>query len=189
MPADNIDDGAAAPADEGTGSPEGTPAVPTPNQPTEVELARRRQAGAEKARQETERQLAEANARIEALSAGKPADQLPVDMKALLKQAKDELKAEFDAEYAKKTEKLTADTLNERFPAARAKFPSVTDTAQLAELEAVFGEASVPETPKPVGNNPQKGATGAKPIEEMTSAELQAEIKKLPREAFGLPPL
>ncbi len=47
------------------------------------------------------------------------------------------------------------------------------------------GEAGAVETPVPVGNNAQR-TTGPKSIEDMTSAELQAEIKKLPREAFGI---
>lgn len=66
-------------------------------------------------------------------------------------------------------------------------------TEKLAALEARLTSAKddseEPETAKPVGNNPQRGdRTGAKNIEDMTSAELQAAIKNLPREAFGLEP-
>ena len=66
-------------------------------------------------------------------------------------------------------------------------------TEKLAALEARLTSAKdsgeVPETPKPVGNNPARGATGAKSIEDMNSKELQEAIKALPREAFGLPSL
>jgi chromosome segregation ATPase len=62
---------------------------------------------------------------------------------------------------------------------------------KLAALEARLTSAKdsgdVAETPKPVGNNPSR-TTGTKNIEDMTSAELQAAIKALPREAFGLAP-
>lgn len=53
----------------------------------------------------------------------------------------------------------------------------------VAQTDPATGEV---ETPVPVGNNAQR-TTGPKNIEDMTSAELQAEIKKLPREAFGIP--
>ena len=60
----------------------------------------------------------------------------------------------------------------------------------LASLEARLTQAkdggTEPETPRPVGNNQQRTG-GPKNIEDMTSAELQEAIKKLPREAFGLP--
>lgn len=167
------------------GSSTEDPTAAPASTPSELELARRRQAGAEKARQEAEKQRDEAVRLAESLKAGIPADQQPVDMKALLKQAKDELKAEFEAEYSKKAETLTAQALDARFPAARAKFPSVTDAVQLAELEAVFGEAADP--PTPVGNNQARGAgTGAKNPEDMTSAELQAYMRTLDPAVAGL---
>lgn len=60
---------------------------------------------------------------------------------------------------------------------------------KLAALEARLTSAKdsgeEQETPRPVGNNPQR-TTGPKNIEDMTSAELQQHIKSLPREAFGL---
>lgn len=65
-------------------------------------------------------------------------------------------------------------------------------TEKLAALEARLTAAKddAPDTEtttKPVGNNAARGNSGSKNIEDMTSAELQAAIKALPREAFGLP--
>lgn len=56
-----------------------------------------------------------------------------------------------------------------------------------ARLTAAKDSGTETETPTPVGNNPQR-TTGPKSIEDMTSKELQAHIKGLPREAFGLEP-
>lgn len=146
-----------------------------------IEDARKRQAGAEKARQEAIRERDEAKAALEALRTGKApkAGEAPeFDPEAF--------KREVQAEANKAIE---AARLDAKFPLARGRFPEVTDTAKLAELESLFSDNATPETPKPVGNNPPKAPAGAKNYEDMTSAELQAEIKKLPREALGLPPL
>lgn len=178
---DGAADASTSTGDAGTAGDAGAAGSSTTS---ELELARRRQAGAERARQEAERALKEANDRIAALSAGKPADQLPVDMKAILKQAKDELKAEFEAEYSKKTAEAEGRALDARFPLARAKFPEVTDTVKLAELEVLFGEPA--ETPKPVGNNQQRTTTGQKNIEDMTVAELRAHMRTIDPAEAGL---
>ncbi|MBA3583457.1 MAG: hypothetical protein H0W36_02820 [Gemmatimonadetes bacterium] len=144
-----------------------------------IEDARKRQAGAEKARQEAIRERDEAKAAYEALRTGK----------------KSEPKAdEFDPEAFKRevqesaNKAIEAARLDAKYPTARGRFPEVTDTAKLAELESLFTDNATPETPKPVGNNPARTTSGAKNIEDMTSAELQEQIKKLPREAFGLEP-
>ncbi len=144
-----------------------------------IEDARKRQAGAEKARQEAIRERDEAKAAYEALRTGK----------------KSEPKAdEFDQEAFKRdvqesaNKAIEAARLDAKYPTARGRFPEVTDTAKLAELESLFTDNATPETPKPVGNNPARAATGAKNIEDMSSAELQQHIKTLPREAFGLEP-
>lgn len=63
----------------------------------------------------------------------------------------------------------------------------------LASLEARLSGAAAPaageeqtETPRPVGNNPQRSVSGSKPIEDMTSEELRESLRTMPREAFGL---
>lgn len=157
-----------APAASGTASDEAT-------DPTAkiIDDYRRRQSGAEKARLEAERKLNETLARLEALEKGKsakPSDAGP-DFDARLK--------EIEERYAKQAEdmiaKVTGDALNARFPAARAKFPEVTDTVKLAELEAMFTET---EIPPPVGNNPARTqAPATKRVEDMTIAEREEYIR------------
>lgn len=88
-------------------------------------------------------------------------------------------------------------TLGAKYPESYAELGEAIATMtseKLASLEARLtgakdSGAEEETTEKPVGNNPQRGAAGPKAIEDMTSAEAQEAIKKLPREAFGLPPL
>lgn len=56
--------------------------------------------------------------------------------------------------------------------------------ARLAGVKDPGGEQ--PETPRPVGNNPQRQQGGSKNIEDMTSEELRESLRNMPREAFGL---
>lgn len=178
----------AAPAPEGgEGSPAGTPNQPEPNQPTEVELARRRQAGAEKARQEAEAQLAAAKAELDRARSAKPGEAPAFDPDAFAKSLRAELRKEFDEELNKRTAAVEGRALDAKFPVARAKFPEVTDPVKLAELEGFFGSDTTPETPKPVGNNPARGTEGGKNIEDMTSKELQAYMRTLDPSVMGLP--
>ena len=134
----------------------------------------------------------------------------------LQKQLADERSARTAAEQAVATKAGTDDVLNQQIAALKAEieagkkatalatkgaqYPEAyrelgddiagMSTEKLAALEARLSGAKdsgdVAETPKPVGNNPAR-TTGAKNYEDMTSAELQAAIKSLPREAFGLP--
>ena len=148
-----------------------------------IEDYRKRQAGAEKARQEAERREKAALAELEELRSSKTkAPDATPDLDTL----KRELQADFDRKLAEQVAKAQGDALDARFPVARARFPEVTDTVKLAELEGFFGE---PETPRPVGNNPPAATqTGTKNIEDMTSAEIQAAIKGMGRADFGLEP-
>jgi hypothetical protein len=168
------------------GAPEGTAAEETQDPTAKViEDYRKRQAGAEKARQEAERIKDQALRELEELKSSRKTTKEPADGQGL-EELKRELQADYDRKLAEQVAKAQGDALDARFPLARAKFPEVTDTVKLAELEAFYGE---PETPKPIGNNPPKGTqTGDKPIEDMTSAELQAAIKRMSRADFGLEP-
>jgi len=161
-------DDVSAPVDDGTAS------APIEDPTAKIiEDYRKRQSGAEKARLEAERVAAAYKAELDRLNAGKPA----------AKPTGDDAEAQFAAqleaikqENAKALEKMQGEFLSARFPAARAKFPEITDTVKLAELEAMFGEA--PAAPAPVGNNPQRAqAPAAKRPEDMSIAELEQYIK------------
>ncbi len=148
-----------------------------------IDDARKRQAGAEKARQEAIRERDELKARLDALEAAKPpsrkADEND-DAEGRIRAAEQAA----DERVRRAEAKATADILNSKFPAARAKFPEITDTAKLAELEVMFGETS--ELPTPIGNSPTRPAA-PKRYEDMSLAELRAEEKKLTRADLGLP--
>jgi hypothetical protein len=138
-----------------------------------IEDLQKRQSGADKARDIAIRERDEALARLDALQAGKaPAkgsgEGNGIDPEAL----KQELRAEFAAETAKAVAAEREKGLKRLYPNATTKFPGVTDEAQLAELEEVYGTRQ-----KPIGNNPPKAPTGQKRDEDMTTAELIASIK------------
>ncbi len=101
---------------------------------------------------------------------------------------------ELEAELAAGKQAAAIAEKGAKYPEAYAELG--TDIAsmsaeKLAALEARLsgakdsGEESETTT-KPIGNNPARTGSGPKSYDDMTSAELQAEMKKLPREAFGL---
>jgi|GEM_PF-3159472 len=136
----------------------------------------------------------------------------------LQKQLADERTGRTAAEQAAAGKAGTDDVLNKRIAELEAKLSDGEKAAALAAKGAKYPEAyselgediatmsseklaalearltsakdsgeTETETPRPVGNNPQR-TTATKNYEDMTSAELQAHIKTLPREAFGLAP-
>lgn len=138
-----------------------------------IDDLRRRQSGADKARDTA---LAERDAlkrQLEALASGKTGSQSDDGTKTEA-QIRAEVNKEFEQKLANERAADLAKVLDATFPVARAKFPSITDAAQLAELETVFGETKTP-APKPVGNNPQ-AKTGAKNLDDMSIAELKREL-------------
>lgn len=180
----NVSGGEAPTAPEGSTAAAGTEGAEASNTLSDVESARKRQAGAEKARQEAVAQLAAANAELERLRSSKPGENPAADLDAAIKAAKAELKAEFEAEKAKVIAEATGKALDAKFPAARERFPEVTDPIKLAELEGLFGETTEP--PVPVGNNQARTKTGAPDPESMTSKELQEYMKTLDPRAIGI---
>jgi len=104
--------------------------------------------------------------------------------------------AELEATIAANEAKAAIAAKGAKYPEAYSELGediANMSTEKLAALEARLtaakdGGEEEPETLKPVGNSPARGATGAKNPDDMTSAELQAAIKGLPREAFGLEP-
>lgn len=170
-----------APADSATGSApigtgsgdEGDPGAKA------IEDARKRQSGAEKARAEAERLRDEALAELAAFKGKPPKDDGSAgpDTAAI----KRELEAQYEKKLADATAKVTGEALNARFPAARAKFPGITDTVQLAELEVIYGDSE-----KPIGNNAARGNAGTKSIDDMSVAELRQHMRGMSHADMGI---
>ena len=178
---DTAPDGAEAPA-------EGAAPAATPATPDELATLKSRNSGLNAKVTELQKQLAdERNARTaaEQAAAGKAGTD------DVLNKRIAELQAELEAN--KKAVALAQ--AGAKYPEAYALLgdgiagmPSENLAALEARLTAAKDGGEAPETPKPVGNNPARGNVGAKNIEDMTSAELQAAMKALSREALGLPP-
>ena len=110
------------------------------------------------------------------------------DLRAQLAKANDTI--------ANLTRQNEAAALSARFPeAAKELGDSIAGMKPetLAALEARLAGAAastqsegLEETPRPVGNNPQRTTSGPKPIEEKTVEELRQDLRDMPREAFGL---
>jgi hypothetical protein len=138
----------------------------------ELETLRKRQSGADKARDIAIRERDEALALIESLRSGKPAkagEKGDIDIDAL----KQELRKEFSEQTASAVKAERMKGLARVYPNATKRFPNLDDEAQLAELEEVFGDK-----PKPVGNNAAR-SSAPKKDEDMTAAELAASIKAM----------
>ena len=169
---------------EGSADDTGTEGSPEQKPTTEqdpVALARKRQAGAEAARQEATRQLAEAQAKLAKYEAAdRDADQTKAADIATL-QAKLEA-AEKRAADADAT--AHAKILDIKFPNARAKLPEITDEVRLAEFEALFAETTVegeppaPQNPNASNRAASGSAVGTKPAEE-TSEDIKARLKAM----------
>jgi hypothetical protein len=174
------DDKTTAPATATDQSPEGAaPEAPDPEKV--IADLTKRQSGADKARDIAIAERDLLKSQYEALLAGKSSAQDPNATKdeATIRA---EVAREYDERLARERATDLAKVLDAQFPVARKKFPGITDAAQLAELETVFGDRA-PAPPTPIGNNPPKDAGGSKNIDDMTVAELRAELDK---QASGL---
>jgi hypothetical protein len=167
------DDKAPAPADATDQSPEGA-ASAAPDPEKVIADLTKRQSGADKARDIAIAERDEARRQYEALLAGKSSVQDPNKPKdeATIRA---EVAREYDERLARERATDLAKVLDTQFPVARKKFPGLTDAAQLAELEEVFGDRA-PAPPTPIGNNPPKDAGGSKNIDDMSVAELRASL-------------
>lgn len=128
---------------------EGTEGSPEAEGTTESELVasyRKRQAGAEAARQTAERKARELEAKLaEYEAAHQTAEQ--ADLSELARtQARLEAAERRAAEAEAKAE---ARILDARFPNARKELPEVTDEVRLARFEAMLAEDSGPDLPTP----------------------------------------
>jgi len=177
---DLIDGATNATSPEGEGStetpdPTATPAV------DQLALARKRQAGAEAARQEAARQLTDAQAKLAKYEAAdRDADQTKAADIATL-QARLEA-AEKRASQAEVT--ANGKILDVKYPNARAQLPEITDEVRLAYFEAMFAETPVegePPTPQNpnASNRAASGSAVGTTVKPDTSEDIKARLKTM----------
>lgn len=174
---------AATTSAEATGS-ETTPAQAPTEGEDPIALARKRQAGAEAARQKAQEEAAELRKRLETYeAANRTAAEKDLADNAKLQERL--AAAERRAEEA--DAKAQARILDALYPKARAKFPEITDEVRLAELQVLYSdpvtEAKTPPTPQ----NPNESnrvasgdATASKPNDKSFD-DMVAEMKAGPK--------
>lgn len=171
-------------------TPEGEGSETTPDQKGSaaedpVALARKRQAGAEAARQQAEKELKEARKRIEEFEAATrtSADKDLADNAKLQERL---AAAERRAEQAE--QKAQARILDTLYPNARKELPEVTDEVRLAKFEALLREDDSPaggEPPapqRPNETNRTASSDTAPAAKEESSEDILARLK-----AMGMP--
>jgi multidrug efflux pump subunit AcrA (membrane-fusion protein) len=174
-------DGATALESSEVEGTEESPEQKTTTQQDPLTLARKRQAGAEAARQEAARQLAEAQAKLAKYEdADRTADQQKAADVATL-QAKLEAAERRAAEADVKAE---ARILDIKYPNARSRLPEITDEVRLSEFEQLFsegpGEPATPQNPNETNRAASGDPTGSKPKEE-SSEDILARLKSMGR--------
>jgi len=166
---------ADASPDAGTQEPTATPGEDP------IALARKRQAGAEAARQKAEEARDNALKELEVFRAK---DRTESD-KELADNAK--LQERLTAAEARANEaeaKAEARILDIKYPAARAELPEITDEVRLAKLEALLGDGPVADAEPPTPQNPNESnrtASGDKTNQPKpeTSADIEARLKAM----------
>jgi chromosome segregation ATPase len=173
------------PAPDGEGAP-AAEAAAAPATPDELAALKSRNSGLNAKVTELQKQLADERT-------GRTAAEQAAAGKAGTDDVLNKRIAELEAKLQAGEQAAAIAVKGAKYPEAYAELGediASMSAEKLAALEARLAGAKdsgdVAETPKPVGNSPAR-TTGAKNIEDMTSAELQAAIKALPREAFGLP--
>lgn len=166
------------------GSPEGTGSETTPDQTgttqaDPIALARKRQAGAEAARQKAEE---ERNAALKELETYRSKER-SVEDQSLADNAK--LQERLKAAEAKAEEaevKAQARILDTLYPNARKELPEVTDEVRLAKFEALLSDTTEGTPPPPQNPNESNrvasGDATAKPKTE-TSDDIAAKLKTM----------
>jgi hypothetical protein len=174
-------DGTTAEASSEVEGSEGTPEQKTTPEQDPLALARKRQAGAEAARQEAARQLTAANARLAEYEAkDRTADQSKAADLATLQERLDAAEKRATQAEANAQSKI----LDVKYPNARAQLPEITDEVRLAYFEQMFAET--PEgTEPPAPQNPNASnraasgdATNRQPVEEK-SEDILARLKAM----------
>lgn len=153
---------------EGT---EGSPEANGTDAAAQIASARKRQAGAEAARQAAEAKAADALKRLaDYETANRSAeDNATADVATLREQLRvaEENSAKADA-------RVEAARLDAKYPNARKELPEVADEVRLAKFEAMLAEDE-PPTPR-VNNGTRPSTTSQK---EETSADIKARLLSL----------
>lgn len=143
-----------------------------------VALARKRQAGAEAARQQAEKERDNALKELETYRSKErsASDKELADIAKLQERLAAAEKARDEADA-----RAEARILDIKYPRARAELPEITDEVRLAKLEALLGDddAGTPPPPQnPNANNPNSGSSGTPPKAE-TSEDIAARLKAM----------
>jgi HEPN domain-containing protein len=158
---DNADETTQDAADE-TQDDKGSTQTPDKNASDDADaiaLARKRQAGAEAARQQAEKQLKDALAKV----ADYESKTQTTDQQELASVARLQAKLEEAEKRAADAEaKADARILDAKYPNARKELPEVIDEIRLAKFEAMLREDEPVENERPIGNNPSRTQGGAK---------------------------
>lgn len=161
-----------APVTETSPEPESTPTAEQ-TASKQIDDYRKRQAGAEAARQGAEKKLAEQTKELEAYrAASRSADDAKLATEAGLQERIAQLTKERD-EAATKAE---ARILDAKFPNARAELPEVTDEVRLAKFEAMLAEPAETPAPTTLGANPPRTPTNQT---EDTSHDIAQRLKAM----------
>lgn len=144
----------------------------------QIASMRKRQAGAEAARQKAVEERDELRKKV--------AEYEAANQTAAQKELSDLARAEARAaaaetRAAEAEARAEAKILDARFPNARKELPEVTDEVKLAKFEAMLrDEPEVSETPTPRGTNPSKdGNGGGAEAKPRTSADELATLKTM----------
>jgi hypothetical protein len=144
---------------------------------TEIASYKKRQAGADAARQIAEDKAA---ALEKELAGYRTAAQTAAE-KELGELAAERARREASDKRADEAEaKANAKILEFRFPKARAKFPEITDEARLAEVEVLLSDGDF-EPPTPTAHNESRSTTTkGTPAKPETAAEIRARLEATP---------
>jgi hypothetical protein len=137
-----------------------------------IALARKRQAGAEAARQIAEKKLADQQKELDAFRVLNQT-QAEAELSELAREKA--LREAAEKRAADATTAAEAKVLDKLYPKARAEYPEVVDEAKLAKLEALLDDGE--ESPTPRGVNGAKGQASTGAAKEPTIKDIEAQIK------------
>lgn len=162
---------------EGEG-PETTPAAGTVSDAdSQIASYRKRQAGAEAARQIAEKKAADLEAE---LTKYREANQSAAE-KELSELAATKARLEAAEQRAAQAEaKAEARILDAKYPNARKELPEVVDEAKLAKIEALLADEEEDPVPTPLRHNGTKTSAPGTPAKEETAADVEARLLATP---------
>lgn len=144
-----------------------------------IALARKRQAGAEAARQQAEKEAKALRAKLEEYES---ANRSAADKEAADNAKLQERLAQAEKRAAEAEQKAQARILDSLYPNARKELPEVTDEVRLAKFEALLADGPVEASPPPQNPNESNrlasGDATHKPKEE-TSEDILSRLKSM----------